>query len=222
MQDYRTIQGRRPPSWKKSAAALLPGRLFAGGGRGGAGVLETVRAANRTASHNVYAYVLREGARARYSDDGEPAKTAGLPVLGSHSARGPYRLRRGGDPLFWGHAAGHRGPGARLHQSAARALAATRVVTVRACVTLSLELEYSLYEPAVLLLQNAGAKLAEPEFGQLVPCAPPCPPGPRRRCCRLCRADPRRGASGFAPFTRLFDLCRRASPPLPGPARQNL
>lgn len=33
------------------------------------------------ASHNVYAYVLREGQSRRYSDDGEPQGTAGIPVL---------------------------------------------------------------------------------------------------------------------------------------------
>ena len=33
------------------------------------------------ATHNVYAYILREGGVKRYSDDGEPAKTAGTPVL---------------------------------------------------------------------------------------------------------------------------------------------
>ena len=32
------------------------------------------------ARHNVYAYVLR-GGRVRYTDDGEPAKTAGMPTL---------------------------------------------------------------------------------------------------------------------------------------------
>ena len=36
---------------------------------------------SRTANHNVYAYILRDGARMRYSDDGEPAKTSGLPTL---------------------------------------------------------------------------------------------------------------------------------------------
>ena len=52
-------------------------------GQRGAAVafLEQVRAANRTARHNVYAYRLREGNRERYSDDGEPAKTAGTPAL---------------------------------------------------------------------------------------------------------------------------------------------
>ena len=33
------------------------------------------------ARHNVYAYMLNEGACARYSDDGEPQGTAGIPVL---------------------------------------------------------------------------------------------------------------------------------------------
>ncbi len=33
------------------------------------------------AKHNVYAYVLRDGQIRRYSDDGEPQGTAGIPVL---------------------------------------------------------------------------------------------------------------------------------------------
>ena len=43
--------------------------------------INEVRAANREASHNVYAYVVRENNIMRYSDDGEPAGTAGVPVL---------------------------------------------------------------------------------------------------------------------------------------------
>ena len=43
--------------------------------------IRSVRAANREATHNVYAYVLREGQKQRYTDDGEPQGTAGIPVL---------------------------------------------------------------------------------------------------------------------------------------------
>ncbi len=45
------------------------------------GFINAVRAEHREATHNVYAYILRENNIMRYSDDGEPAGTAGLPVL---------------------------------------------------------------------------------------------------------------------------------------------
>lgn len=39
------------------------------------------RSEHCNATHNVYAYSLREGNIKRYSDDGEPSGTAGMPVL---------------------------------------------------------------------------------------------------------------------------------------------
>ncbi len=43
--------------------------------------LAEIKAANREARHNVYAYICRENNICRYSDDGEPGGTAGMPVL---------------------------------------------------------------------------------------------------------------------------------------------
>ncbi len=43
--------------------------------------INAVRAEHREATHNVYAYIVRENNSMRYSDDGEPAGTAGVPVL---------------------------------------------------------------------------------------------------------------------------------------------
>lgn len=40
-----------------------------------------IRAEYPDARHHVYAYVLREGNKTRYSDDGEPSGTGGMPVL---------------------------------------------------------------------------------------------------------------------------------------------
>lgn len=39
-----------------------------------------VRQQHRDATHNTYAYILRNGIK-RYSDDGEPQGTAGVPML---------------------------------------------------------------------------------------------------------------------------------------------
>ena len=45
--------------------------------------VNSVKKKHSAARHNVYAYVLREGNASRFSDDGEPHGTAGMPVLDS-------------------------------------------------------------------------------------------------------------------------------------------
>ena len=50
--------------------------------------INSVRADHRKAKHNVYAYVLRNDNISRYSDDGEPQGTAGVPVLDVLRKRG--------------------------------------------------------------------------------------------------------------------------------------
>lgn len=43
--------------------------------------INEVKAGHRKAKHHVYAYILRDSNITRYSDDGEPQGTAGIPVL---------------------------------------------------------------------------------------------------------------------------------------------
>ena len=80
MDQYRTIRGTSTFEYEEKRSRFIATAAFADTEEAALAVLEKVRAANRTARHNVYAYVLQNG-RTRYSDDGEPAKTAGTPVL---------------------------------------------------------------------------------------------------------------------------------------------
>ena len=50
--------------------------------------INQIRAKHRKAKHNVYAYILRQDNISRYSDDGEPQGTAGMPVLEVLKKRG--------------------------------------------------------------------------------------------------------------------------------------
>ena len=79
MPDYRTIRGTACYTYEEKRSRFIGTVSFADTEEAALGFLNRVRAANRTARHNVYAYVLQSG-RVRYSDDGEPAKTAGTPV----------------------------------------------------------------------------------------------------------------------------------------------
>ncbi len=42
--------------------------------------IEEIRSMHRKATHNCYAYIVRENNAARHSDDGEPSGTAGVPI----------------------------------------------------------------------------------------------------------------------------------------------
>ena len=60
-----------------------------GGVRSAAEALDLIRAASaRDASHNCFAFVVRRGLSERCSDDGEPAGTAGRPILSAISGEG--------------------------------------------------------------------------------------------------------------------------------------
>ena len=114
MEDYRTIRGTATGEYEEKKSRFIAQLSFADSEERAVAFLEQVRAANRTARHNVYAYRLREGNRERYSDDGEPAKTAGTPALEVLQHSGLTDLI-GGHTVLWRRAAGHGRPGPRIH-----------------------------------------------------------------------------------------------------------
>ena len=81
MEEYRTIRGTASGEYEEKKSRFIAAAAHVETEAEAVAFLEQIRAANRTARHNVYAYKLRAGNRERYSDDGEPAKTAGTPVL---------------------------------------------------------------------------------------------------------------------------------------------
>ena len=164
MEDYRTLLGQGTGEYEEKHSRFIGLAQFADTEEKALAVLNGVRAGNRTARHNVYAYVLREGNRTRYSDDGEPAKTAGLPVLEAIRHAGLTDCVVVVTRYFGGILLGTGGLVRAYTASAAAALAAAQVVTVRACVRCRITVEYGLYERAMLLISGAGAQAEEPVF----------------------------------------------------------
>ena len=160
MEDYRTIRGTAVGEYEEKKSRFIAQLSFADSEEAAVAFLEQVRAANRTARHNVYAYRLREGNRERYSDDGEPAKTAGTPALEVLQHSGLTDLIVVITRYF--------GLVRAYTTATARALENAEVVTVRSVVELRMTVDYSLYERASLLIDAAGAKQAAPEFADRV------------------------------------------------------
>lgn len=164
MQDYTTVQGTATAEIEEKKSRFIANVSFVDSEQAALDFLASIRAMHRTARHNVYAYVLREGNRVRYSDDGEPAKTAGLPVLEAIQHAGVTDCIVVVTRYFGGTLLGTGGLVRAYTASATAGLQAANIVTVRSCVSVEITVDYSLYERAVLLFQEAGARLEEPQF----------------------------------------------------------
>ena len=168
MPDYQTIRGISTFEYEEKRSRFIASAAFADTEEAALAHLNRIKAANRTARHNVYAYVLREGGRTRYSDDGEPAKTAGTPVLEAIGHAGLSDVIVVVTRYFGGVLLGTGGLVRAYTQAAKLALEAAPSGTMRVCVRLTVTVEYPLYERADLLLRTAGAHMEEPEFTRQV------------------------------------------------------
>lgn len=81
MEDYSTIKGAAEASFTEKRSEFIGHIAHVETEEEAVDFINRIRAENRKATHNVYAYILREGNASRYSDDGEPQGTAGVPVL---------------------------------------------------------------------------------------------------------------------------------------------
>lgn len=118
------------------------------------------------ATHNVYAYSLRQDNRQRYSDDGEPSKTAGFPVLEVISHSGINDIIIVVTRYFGGTLLGTGGLVRAYTAAAKAALEAAQKAVYRPCVRISLSADYSLHDSISYALQACGADNISIEYSE--------------------------------------------------------
>lgn len=106
--------------------------------------LEALKKKYWDARHNVYAYVIEENNLQRYSDDGEPAGTAGVPVLDIIKKEGLSNLIVVVTRYFGGILLGTGGLVRAYSKSAKMGIDAAQPVTIRLCREVVLSCDYSL------------------------------------------------------------------------------
>lgn len=107
--------------------------------------INKIRGENRKATHNVYAYILREGNTSRYSDDGEPQGTAGVPVLEVLRKEGLTDVCCVVTRYFGGILLGGGGLVRAYSHSAKIALDAAERLVMCVCRPVTITLDYSLF-----------------------------------------------------------------------------
>lgn len=205
MSDYKTIRGVSTFTYEEKRSRFIATAAFADTEEKALAVLNGVRAANRTARHNVYAYVLQNG-RTRYSDDGEPAKTAGTPVLETITHTGVSDVIVVVTRYFGGILLGTGGLVRAYTAAASGALQQAELVSMRLVVDCTLRVPYALFEQVQRMVAASGAKLQEPEFSDAVTLCWRMPAGEEETLCRDLAELTRGGAEveisapAYAPF----------------------
>lgn len=126
--------------------------------------IRSIKSKHWDATHNVYAYSVRAGQAQRYSDDGEPQGTAGIPVLDVIRKSGVTDTVIVVTRYFGGILLGAGGLVRAYSHGASLALEKARIITMRTCVTAEVCCDYSRYGRLSVLIPECGGTIDNTEF----------------------------------------------------------
>ncbi|MBQ8932404.1 MAG: YigZ family protein [Ruminiclostridium sp.] len=107
--------------------------------------INEVRAMHRKATHNCYAYILRDNNTARHSDDGEPGGTAGVPIYDVLNKTGVTDIACVVTRYFGGIMLGAGGLVRAYSKGASIALEVADIMTMEIADSLKITTDYSFY-----------------------------------------------------------------------------
>ena len=120
------------------------------------------------ATHNCWAYLLKGGIVARYSDDGEPQGTAGVPMLEAIRKSGVEDCVVVVTRYFGGILLGAGGLVRAYSHGTSVALAAAKVVAYEKYAEMQLDCSYSEYQKYSVILPTFGAIIDDTDFSDKV------------------------------------------------------
>ena len=127
--------------------------------------INSIKAQHRKAKHNVYAYILRNDNISRYSDDGEPQGTAGMPVLEVLKKRGLTDVCVVVTRYFGGILLGGGGLVRAYSHAASLACDAADIMHMCLCHKLRISTDYGMYGKISYLLPNFDTITVSSDFG---------------------------------------------------------
>lgn len=130
--------------------------------------ISKIKSKHWDATHNVYAYVLRDNNIQRYSDDGEPSGTAGVPVLDVMLKESLVDVCVVATRYFGGTLLGAGGLVRAYSHTSKIAIEAAGIITMAQCSIMSAEVDYSFYDRFNILLSDFSAVILNTSFSDKV------------------------------------------------------
>lgn len=127
-----------------------------------------IKEKHKDATHNVYAYILRENQKTRYSDDGEPHKTAGLPVLEVLQKNNLVDVAAVVTRYFGGTLLGTGGLVRAYTNAIIMAVKVSKIVKFKLCSEIELFCDYNQYGKLLSTILLLGGVVIKTDFTQNV------------------------------------------------------
>lgn len=168
LKPYRTVRADSETEYVINRSRFI-GRCFAVTEEAQAlAILERIKKQNWDATHNCFAYRLRSGA-ARYSDDGEPQGTAGLPMMEVLKKRDLYDLLVISTRYFGGILLGAGGLVRAYTRSTSDAVDAAGLMDMLPCTGFRLRVEYPYWNGVQSVFERFGA-LDHADYSDAIDC----------------------------------------------------
>ena len=117
------------------------------------------------ATHNVYAYIVKNGNIQRYSDDGEPRGTAGIPVLEVLIKQGFADVLVVITRYFGGIMLGAGGLVRAYTHTAGMGILAAGCVDIQKCYSMKVMCSYAQHEKISRTISQNGGNVEKTEYG---------------------------------------------------------
>ncbi|HCI60188.1 MAG TPA: YigZ family protein [Ruminococcus sp.] len=158
-KDYKTVQNESNSEFTEKRSRFIGYCKPVTTEQEAVDFINSRRSEHWNATHNVYAYSLREGNIKRYSDDGEPSGTAGMPVLDVITKNEIYDVCIVVTRYFGGVLLGTGGLVRAYSQGAKVALDAGNVVMMQSCLMCQARCSYNQYGKVSSLIMEIGATI---------------------------------------------------------------
>lgn len=167
-KDYKTVQKASNDEFVEKRSRFIGYCTPVKSAQEAVDFINAKRSEHWNATHNVYAYSLREGNIKRYSDDGEPSGTAGMPVLEVITNNDVFDVCIVVTRYFGGVLLGTGGLVRAYSKGAKLALQASKIVLRQNCFVCSADCSYNQYGKVSSLIMGVGASIDDTIYADRV------------------------------------------------------
>lgn len=167
ISEYKTVLNNAVTEFEEKKSRFITNVKPVSSEEGAVEFINEIKTRHWNATHNVYAYsIIGDSPIQRYSDDGEPSGTAGMPALEVIRRMGVQNAAVVVTRYFGGTLLGASGLIRAYSRGASLGLEAAEVVTRKLCVNVNIMLEYTLFGKLQNMLMTNNNIIKDTQYGQ--------------------------------------------------------